>query len=104
VKPSFLLEIITPEGGIVEKNIESLVVPREDGFFGILANHAPMTSTVDRGIIKLSREGKDEYIVVDDGILEVRQNRVIILSNIVLKASNLADAFDALDSLPSGIK
>lgn len=97
MKAVFTLNVITPEKNIWERNVESLVVPRKDGYFGILANHALLTSSVSAGIMKLSREGEKKYFVVGNGVLEVRNNRVLILCDAVFETDNIVDAFDLLE-------
>ena len=46
-----LLEIITPESKLFTGEITSIKLPGMDGEFEILNNHAPIISTLSKGVI-----------------------------------------------------
>ena len=78
--PSFHLEIISRDQVEFSGEAESLVAPGEAGYFGVLANHAPMLSTLREGELKVreaSGAGKQYHVL--GGFLEVHRNKVIVL-------------------------
>ena len=83
---------MTPESRIVYEEVDGLVVPSGDGFFGVLAHHAPMIGQVSVGILTLQQGAQRSYCVLGDGLVEVGGNRVLILADTALKASDLEDA------------
>jgi F-type H+-transporting ATPase subunit epsilon len=48
------IEIVSPEKTIFTGDIHSAYLPGSEGFFQILDNHAPIVSTLKKGIIQLS--------------------------------------------------
>ena len=62
--PSYRLMILTPEGAAYEGNVESLIAPGLEGFFGVLANHAPMIASVRLGVLTITAGGQDSHFVL----------------------------------------
>ncbi len=78
---SFRLEIVTPERTVVSEDVESLVVPAQDGYLGVLAGHAPLLCIVRPGQVEVIKEGKGRRFAVGGGYLEVSANRAILLAD-----------------------
>ncbi|NOX86732.1 MAG: ATP synthase F1 subunit epsilon [Chlorobi bacterium] len=76
------VEIITPDREIYKGEAYLIQLPGIDGSFEILNNHAPLISALKEGRIKLkkSKESKDEFYEVKGGVIEVLNNKVIILA------------------------
>lgn len=76
----FHLQIISPTRVEFEGDIESLIVPGEDGYLGILADHAPLLSTLREGDLTI-RKGEDKQVmkVLKGGFVEVHHNHVVVL-------------------------
>jgi len=80
----FDLTIITPEKTIYEGKAESLVLPCENGYLGILANHASLMANVVNGKITLIVDRNQEplnFRVKTNGFVEARNNNVTLLLN-----------------------
>ena len=75
------LELATPTRLLVSAEVDEVVVPGSEGYFGVLPDHAPLLATL--GIGELSyRVGREEYYVaVVGGFAEVRNDKVIILAD-----------------------
>ncbi|MEO1449584.1 MAG: ATP synthase F1 subunit epsilon [Bacteroidota bacterium] len=83
---NFALEIVTPEAKIYEGEVQSVQVPGSDGSFQVLYNHAPVISTLGKGKVKLvDSSGKDETFNTQDGVIEVLNNKAIILVERILE-------------------
>ncbi|MFK5855631.1 MAG: ATP synthase F1 subunit epsilon [Bacteroidota bacterium] len=74
------LEIITPDTTIFKGEAELVQLPGIDGSFEILNNHAPLISALKQGKIKIKRNGKEEFFDVNGGVIEVLDNKVLILA------------------------
>jgi F-type H+-transporting ATPase subunit epsilon len=75
------LEVVTPEQKVYSGEIRYVIVPGVEGEMGFLPEHAPLVSTLDVGLIRVSKEGeKPLNIAIGGGFVEVRGNRVTILS------------------------
>ncbi|MEX2596502.1 MAG: ATP synthase F1 subunit epsilon [Salibacteraceae bacterium] len=74
------LEILSPDKRIYSGDADALQLPGKDGLFGILKNHAPMISSLKKGMVKVSVNGKDELFEINGGVVEVQSNKVIVLA------------------------
>jgi len=77
---TFKLEILTPNGEIYNGNAVSVVLPGEEGEFGVLAGHASLTTLLEAGVVDIEKEDKSvESIVVNWGVVQVDEEKVVIL-------------------------
>ena len=90
------LEIVSPERTLLKADVESVIVPGTDGSFQMLDNHAPIVSTLISGTVKISGEIEDSnslpdsfsvispkeiHLSVSSGVVEMKENKVIILTD-----------------------
>ena len=74
------LDIITPEKNVYSGEVEMVNLPGSDGSFGILKDHAPIVSTLKEGEIKVVEAGGEKTFPVKGGVVEVNNNKVIVLA------------------------
>ena len=74
------LDIITPDKNLYSGEASELVVPASTGLLGILENHAPLISSLMKGSIKITTSKGVEHFDVNGGVIEVLNNKVIILA------------------------
>ncbi|MFC2112342.1 ATP synthase F1 subunit epsilon [Bacteroidota bacterium] len=78
------LQIITPNEKVFEGVVKLVQVPGSKGSFQILKNHAPIISTLDNGQVKIiDSEGKTSHFPIGGGVIEVKNNEIIILAESV---------------------
>ncbi|MGB5106345.1 MAG: ATP synthase F1 subunit epsilon [Candidatus Zixiibacteriota bacterium] len=78
---SFKLSIVSPERILFEDDVTSLVVPGGEGYLGILAQHAPLISTLKVGEIKFrDTENREVWMATSGGFIEVSDNKATILA------------------------
>lgn len=77
---SLLVEIVTPEGRLLSREVDSAVIPTESGETGVLPGHIPLLTKVVRGELKLISGNDIDRIAVDKGFAEVIGDRVAILA------------------------
>ena len=74
------LEIITPDKKVFEGEIKLIQLPGSKGAFEILKNHAPIISTLDKGVIKIKdKNNKEQFFEIDGGVIENKANKIIVL-------------------------
>lgn len=79
-----ILEIITPDKKVYSGLIKLVQLPGTNGLFEIMNNHAPIISTLDKGKIKVEEEnGQVLFFDVDGGIVENKDNKIIVLAESV---------------------
>lgn len=76
----FKLEILTPNGEIFNGQAISVVLPGEEGEFGVLAGHASLTTLLEAGVVDVEKDDKSiESIVINWGVVQVDEEKVIVL-------------------------
>src|SRR6185436_6182036 len=86
------LEIVTPEGVTYSENVEMVTLPGSEGELGVYPNHVPLMTQVAAGEITARRNGRDEFLAVGDGFVEITGERVAILTDMAIKAENIDEA------------
>ena len=74
------LEIITPDKEIYTGEASLVQFPGIDGLFEVLENHAPLIAALKTGTIKMESQGQTQYFDINGGIVEVLQNKVLVLA------------------------
>jgi F-type H+-transporting ATPase subunit epsilon len=77
------LEIVTPDKKVFSGNVKLVQVPGTKGSFEILEYHAPIISTLEKGRVKINDGGSDTYFKIGGGLIEVKDNVIIILAESV---------------------
>jgi F-type H+-transporting ATPase subunit epsilon len=85
----FRLSIITPAAIKFDGDVEIVVAPGAAGDLGVLANHAPLLTTLRTGIVSASAlasaSGSSRVqFAVDRGFLSAVADKVIILTDVAL--------------------
>ena len=76
------LEIITADSQLYSGEVTSVKFPGMDGEFEILNNHAPVISTLDKGIIRvIDNNNKTEKFEITGGVIEMQNNKIIVLAD-----------------------
>ena len=77
------LEIITPDKKVFSGKVTSVQVPGSKGSFAVLEYHAPIISTLEKGRVKVNEGGAETIFKISGGIIEVKDNNVVILAESV---------------------
>ena len=72
------LEILTPEQLVFSGEVSLVTVPGTSGRFTILKNHAPIISSLTKGIITYRVKDVDSHLTIEDGFVEVSKNVISI--------------------------
>ena len=87
---NFRLEIVTPSGKIYSNDVEFVLVRTTEGDIGILANHSPFVAGLAVGeMIVREEKGKEIPYYVSGGFLEINCNKVIVLVDEAMLASEI---------------
>ncbi|MAJ06339.1 MAG: ATP synthase F1 subunit epsilon [Crocinitomicaceae bacterium] len=73
------VQIITPDKSLYQGQADLITVPGSSGSIGILNHHAPLVSSLKKGEIKIVLNEKEEFFKIEGGVIEVSQNKVIVL-------------------------
>ena len=88
---TYNFRILTPSESVLDAEVVSIVAPGEAGYLGVLANHAPLITTLIPGTLTVRREGMaDKHYDVAGGILRVAGNSAVLLSEKVAESEEVA--------------
>jgi len=77
-----LLELATPTRLLVSQEVDEVVAPGTEGYFGVLAGHAAFLATLGSGEVVYRRGREEQHAAVHGGVAEVTPERVIILAEL----------------------
>jgi len=83
------LEVVTPEGLLLREEVDDVVVPGSEGYFGVKPGHTPFLTTLGMGGITYGRHGKRHRLSCFWGFCEVLPDRVNILAEIGERAEEI---------------
>jgi F-type H+-transporting ATPase subunit epsilon len=83
------LKLITPSKLVIDEEVDEVVAPGDSGEFGVLPGHVPFITTLMPGELTYKINGTGRSIIIDSGIAEVSENRVIVLTDRVLKPEEI---------------
>ena len=87
---NFRLEIVTPKGKLYSNDVEFVFARTTEGDMGILANHAPFVAGLTVGeMVVRETKGKEIPYYVSGGFLEINSNKVIVLVDEAMLASEI---------------
>jgi F-type H+-transporting ATPase subunit epsilon len=73
---SLNLKIISPERIVFIGEVDGVKVPGTNGEFEVLNNHAPIISSLGKGVVEYSHQGEKNQLEVNGGFIEVKDNDV----------------------------
>lgn len=78
---SFAFELVSPEALVLSGDASQVVVPGTDGYFTVLANHAPVMSTVKPGVLDVTMaDGASHKVYVRGGFADVSPSGLTLLA------------------------
>jgi len=87
------VELVSPERILFSGEAEMVVCRTTGGEIAFLTGHAPFLGALGIGVVRIHPEGGGEVVkaAVHEGFVEVKDNRVIVLSDV----AELPDQIDA---------
>ena len=74
------LEVVTPEKAVFSEPVNDVVLPGLLGQMDILPGHLPILSVLGVGEMIVTQEGKTRHFLVEQGYVEVFNDRVTVLT------------------------
>jgi F-type H+-transporting ATPase subunit epsilon len=88
-RETFQLEVVTPQRLIISEDVEELVAPGTEGYFGVWPGHTPFMTTLKIGELSFKRRGEERFLAVSWGYAEVRPEKAIILVETAERAEEI---------------
>jgi F-type H+-transporting ATPase subunit epsilon len=77
-----VLEVVTPVGLLLREEVDEVIAPGEEGYFGVLPGHTPMLATLGLGEIRYRVGVAERRLTCFWGFCEVLPDRVSILAEV----------------------
>lgn len=89
IPKTLLLEVVTPTRMLVKEEVEEVIIPGVEGYFGVLGGHLPFMSTLKIGELAYRKNGRWRYLAVNWGYADVRPETVIVLAETAERAEEI---------------
>jgi F-type H+-transporting ATPase subunit epsilon len=86
------LEIVTPEATTYSEDVDMVTLPGVEGEMGIYPQHVPILTQIDSGEVVVRKDGRDYFLAVGEGFVEITGERVAILTDMAIRAENIDEA------------
>ncbi|HEV3427568.1 MAG TPA: F0F1 ATP synthase subunit epsilon [Paraburkholderia sp.] len=87
------VDVVSAEESIFEGQAKFIALPGEAGELGILPGHTPLITRIRPGAVRIEAEdGKEEFVFVAGGILEVQPGAVTVLADTAIRGKDLDEA------------
>ena len=84
------VDVVSAEELIFSGAARFVALPGEQGELGIYPKHTPLITRIKPGSVRIeTADGKEEFVFVAGGILEVQPDRVTVLSDTAVRAEDL---------------
>jgi F-type H+-transporting ATPase subunit epsilon len=91
---AFKFELVSPERLLISEQVESVVIPGTEGEMTVMANHAPVMTTVKPGVVTVNPvSGAEQRYVVFGGFADILPEGCTLLaeSAVAVKDIDRAD-------------
>ena len=87
------VDVVSAEESIFSGEARMVVLPGEAGELGIYPRHTPLISRIRPGAVRIQLpDGKEEFVFVAGGIIEVQPDCVTVLSDTAIRGKDLDEA------------
>ena len=86
------LEIVTPDGKAYSDDVEMVTLTGVQGEMGILPQHIRLMTKMVPGELVVRKGGRDLFVAVGGGLVEVTGTRVSILTDMAVAADKIDEA------------
>jgi F-type H+-transporting ATPase subunit epsilon len=86
------LEIVTPDAVAYSEDVEMVTLPGVEGQIGILPQHVPLMTQMVPGEMIVRKNGRDRFLAVGEGFVEIEGDHVAILTDLAVAAENIDEA------------
>ena len=81
------LEIVTPETTAYSEDVEMVTLPGSEGELGVYPNHVPLLTTLNPGELRVLKGGKEIFLAIGEGFVEITGDSVSVLTDLALETS-----------------
>ena len=86
------LLIVTPEGPMFSEDVNMVTLPAIGGQLGIYPVHVPLVTQMIPGELIVEQEGRERFLAVGGGLVDVTADQVSILTDKAVAAESIDEA------------
>lgn len=86
------LEIVTPDARTYSEDVEMVTLPGAEGEMGIYPQHVPLMTQIVAGEVIARKDGRDYFLAVGEGFVQIMSDRVAIMTDMAIRAENIDEA------------
>jgi F-type H+-transporting ATPase subunit epsilon len=86
------LEIVTPDAVVYSADVDMVTLPAIEGQMGVLPEHIRLMTQMVPGEMIVHRNGRDEFLAVGEGLIEITGDSVSILTDMAIAADKIDEA------------
>src|SRR6516164_4675076 len=83
------LEIVTPDAKTYSEDVEMVTLPGSEGEMGIYPQHVPLLTQIVPGEVVVRKDGRDYFLAIGEGFVEITGERVAIMTDMAIRAENI---------------
>jgi F-type H+-transporting ATPase subunit epsilon len=86
------VDVVSAEDSIFSGEARFVALPGENGELGVFPRHTPLITRIKPGSVRIELpDGREEFVFVAGGILEVQPHCVTVLSDTAIRGKDLDD-------------
>ena len=86
------VDVVSAEESIFSGEARFVALPGESGELGIYPRHTPLITPLKAGSVRIEMaDGREEFVFVAGGILEIQPDCVTVLSDTAIRGKDLDD-------------
>jgi len=86
------LSIVTPDATVSSGAVEMVTLPAVEGQMGVLPQHVRLMTQLVPGELTVRKDGHDDFLAVGEGLVEVTNDHVSIVTNMAVSIENIDEA------------
>jgi F-type H+-transporting ATPase subunit epsilon len=83
---------VTPEATVYSQDVEMVTLPGVSGQMGVLPQHIRLMTQMVPGEMIVRKDGRDNFLAVGEGLVEVTNERVSIVTNMAVAVESIDEA------------
>jgi len=86
------VELVTVEGKVLSQEADFVLAPGAAGDLGVLPRHIPLLTPLRTGELMVRNDGREQFVFVAGGFLEVLPDKVVVLADVAERAEDIDEA------------
>ena len=86
------LEVVTPDATVYSEDVDMVTLPGVEGQMGVQPQHVRLMTQLVPGELIVHKDGHDEFMAVGEGLVEITNERVSIVTNMAIAMDKIDEA------------